>query len=482
MRPTRSAEEDDDAGSQEHAHERGHIVDSVFHGHMYSTPASRRIFCDLCRLRRWLDVEAALALSQEEVGLLPQNVGSAIAATATGESLDIERIRTETQRTAHSLVGVLRVLQDACPDGTGEFVHYGATTQDIEDTAQALEMRDVLDEMLPTLCSIVEALIDIAGRHAGTVTTGRTHAQPALPTTFGLKVAGWIDEIMRGIERLDEMKTRVLVAELFGGVGTMAAFAPDGLELLQRFSKRLGLGAPMTAWHVARDRVAEYVFTLASICATLGRVADEVRMLSKPEFGEIEQHWPAGKVGSSTMPHKRNPEECEQVVVLARLAGALVGVSLQAMINEHERDSRGLRTEWVTVADVSHYALSAAQLSREIIDGISVQVDAMAANAATFAPELGTERLMLLLGKHMGKQSAHELVYELSQASKDHRRSLSDEVVAHHEKLPQLTDAQLASVFEPANNIGAAAAIVETVVREASVKLSARRATFGGEP
>ncbi|WP_138905136.1 lyase family protein, partial [Streptomyces albidochromogenes] len=300
-------------------HERGHIVDSRFFGAGYGTEASRRIFCDVCRFQRWLDVEAALALSQAELGMIPKGAAAVIASAAQVCALDMEWVRAEIARTGHSLVGLLSALEHACPGDAGQYVHLGATTQDIEDTGQCLEMRDVLDEVDVLLRVLVADLVDLAETHVTDMALGRTHAQPALPMGFGLKVAGWVDELLRDVERLDQVRPRSLAVQLFGGVGTMAGFGGQGRRLIHVFARRLGLAVPAAGWHTARDRVAEYVCALALTTGTLGRIADEIRTLSRPEFGEVQSPWRPGTVGSSTMPHKRNPEACEQVVALARL-------------------------------------------------------------------------------------------------------------------------------------------------------------------
>jgi adenylosuccinate lyase len=451
-----------------HAHERGHIIDSRFHGHMYATDESRRIFCDECRLQRWLDVEAALALSQADVGMMPGEAAAAIAAAAKVELLDLDWVREETRRTAHSLVGLLRALQQRCPADTGELIHLGATTQDIQDTAQTLEMREVLAACERELLGILRPLTTLAREHVYTVMPGRTHAQPALPITFGLKVAGWIDELLRALERIHAIRPRVLVVELFGGVGSMAAFGQGGLELLDRFAARLGLNTPDAAWHASRDRVAEYIFVVAAMCATLGRIADEVRTMSRPELGELQQRWHHGKVGSSTMPHKRNPEECEQVIVLTRLATAQVGIALQAMVVEHERDSRELRTEWVTVSDVAHYTLAAAGFAREIVGGLAVNDEAMARNSGDMATELGTERLMLRLGELIGKQSAYGVVYDVAQAARTCGESLQERLLANGAGWEGLTSEEIRDTFNPRHYTGLSAELIERVLGRAN--------------
>lgn len=448
-------------------HERGQIADSIFHGDGYATPVSRRIFCDVCRMQRWLDVEAALASCQAELGLIPRAAADEIVRCARVEQIDLDQVRAGIARTGHSLVALLGALEHGCQGGAGEFVHYGATTQDVQDTAQALEMRDVLDEIEHGLRPTVACLAELASTHRDTLMIGRTHAQPALPLTFGLKVAGWLDELLRHCERLDQARSRVLVAQMSGGVGTMASFGGLGRQLLAAFAVRLGLGDPELGWHVARDRVAEYLSLLGMLSATLARIADEIRTLSRPEFAELEEGWQYGRVGSSTMPHKRNPEGCEQVVVLARLVRAQAGLGLEAMVGDHERDSRSLRLEWAAVADASHHTLAAVAILAQTVAGLRVHPDRMAANAHRVGEALCTERLMLHLGAHVGKQTAHELVYQASQQAHDEGRSLRAQVAANPELRGFLPDDVLEEILDPGSYLGAASELVDATVDRA---------------
>ncbi len=448
-------------------HERSHITDSSFFGDAYSTAASRRIFCDLCRMQRWLDVEAALALSQAELGLIPHQAATDIAAAARIDQIDLDGVREGIRRTAHSLVSLLAGLEKACPGTSGQFVHHGATTQDIQDTAQALEMGDVLDEIDLGLRRTVATVAQLAGTHRDTLMIGRTHARPALPTTFGLKVAGWVDELVRQGERLAEMRRRVLVAQLYGGVGTMAGFDQRGPALVRRFAERLGLGVADIGWHVARDRVAEYLSNLAMLAATLGRIADEVRTLGRPEFAELTEGWRYGKVGSSTMPHKRNPETCEQVVMLARLVKVNAMLGFEGMIQEHERDSRGLRLEWVAVADASHHTLAALAILGPLLSGMEVHTEHMAAEAHAAAEKICSEALMLALGRHLGKQDAHALVYEMSQHAQSQGSSLRSALEHRADLAGSLGPEAIEGIFDPGQYLGSAGELVDQVVSRA---------------
>lgn len=448
-------------------HERAHVLDSLFHGHGYATAASRRIFCDQCRLQRWVQVEAVLAASQAELGMIPLETAREIAVVSEPGILEFEGLGPEFRRTGHSLVPLLQLFAAACADGAGEMVHFGATTQDVQDTAQALEMRDVIDECDGALVTMVKQLTDLAGTHRLSLMVGRTHSQPALPITFGLKVASWLDELLRQCERLAELRKRVLVAQLCGGVGTMAGFNGRGRELLSVFAARLGLGVPAVGWHASRDRVAEFGTTLAMLTATLARIADEVRVLSRHELGEVTEGWSYGRVGSSTMPHKRNPERSEQVVVLAKLARANSSVAMESMLQEHERDARGLRLEWVAVADVAHYTLAALDILNEVLADLEVHKERMARNAHEAAEYICTEAVMLALAHRLGKQSAHALIYEVSQHAQSTGSSLRTVLESREEVTCWMDAADLDRLLDPFHYLGEAVELTDHLITRA---------------
>ncbi|MGH3669112.1 MAG: class-II fumarase/aspartase family protein [Pseudonocardiaceae bacterium] len=423
---------------------------------------------------RWLRIEAVLAATQAELGMIPAEAAMEIGRAGQPGRIDLAALSSEFRRTGHSLVPLLRSLQAACEGTAGEFVHYGATTQDIQDTAQALEMREVLDEAERELLMVLGLLVELAVSHRNTLMVGRTLAQPALPITFGLKVASWIDEMLRQGDRLAQVRTRVLVVELFGGVGTMAGFDGRGRELVDRFAARLGLAAPAVAWHTARDRVAEFTVVLAMLTATLARIADEIRVLSRPELGELAEGWEYGRVGSSTMPHKRNAERSAQVVVLAKLARANAMLGMESMIQEHERDGRGLRIEWVAVADAAHHTLAALEILHEVLQGLQVYPQRMAEHAYAAADRICSEALMLALARRIGKQSAHALVYDISQHSQSEGISLRESLL-RAEAGKFLTAEELDRVLDPACSLGDAGDIVDRSVQHARHWLVGRR-------
>lgn len=457
------------------AHQRAHITDSRFHGGGYATAESRRIFCDQCRLRRWLRVEVALASCQERLGMVAPGTAARISYASEPGRIDLDALAPEFRRTGHSLVPLLRGLRTACDDASGEMAHLGATTQDIQDTAQSMEMREVLTGVDAAVRAMVETLTGLAEAHAESLMPGRTHGQPALPTTFGLKVAGWLDELLRHAERLAQLRPRVLTAQLAGGVGTMAGFGGRGRELLALFAHDLDLGVPAVGWHAARDRVAEFGAALAMLTGTLARIADEIRVLSRAEIGEVAEGWQYGRVGSSTMPHKRNPERSAQVVLLARLVRAHASLGIEAMVQEHERDSRGLRMEWVAVADVSHYTLAALDILNEVLSGLQVDSERMAANAWAEAESLCTEAVMLALTPSLGRQSAHVLVYELSQRAQSEGTRLRDCLLTDPVVTARLSAAEVDTLLDPSCYLGEARELTGLALDRARAWLAATR-------
>ena len=442
-----------------------HITDSLFYGHSYSTEVSRTIFDHYKRMQRFLDVEAVLAQCQAELGIIPEKAAKAIAEAADFSKMDAQAISKDIQDTGHSLVALIRALRDCCEGDYGEYVHYGATTQDIQDTAQNLEIREVLACIENQQKDLLRLLTRWAKRYRSIVMPGRTHARAAAPITFGYKVAVWIDELLRFQERLEQMKERVMVASLHGAVGSMAGFGTQAEELLGKFAAKMGLKAPAIAWHVSRDRVTEYVLNLAMLTATLAKIADEIRTMERPEFGELRSQWSYGKVSSSTMPHKRNPEKAQQIVVLAKLAKAQTVPALEAMHNEHERDSRGLRLEWAVVADVSHYALAALDKIVKLVEGTDIMEEQMKTNTLNLLDMLSTEAIMLKLGEKIGKETAYQIVYDISQHAQSSGTTIRDGILQNKEIIASLNKTEIKEALDPNQYLGKCEAQVDTIIK-----------------
>ena len=446
---------------------RSHIVDSRFYRSGYSTEESRIIFCDFRRLQRWLDVEAALATSQATLGLIPLSAAEQLAQSAQLAQLDLNAMSSSIKNTGHSLIPLLSAWQKVTSPQSADYIHYGATTQDIQDTAQSLEIKEVLASIERDLRLIIKELIDLARRTRRLVMVGRSHGQHALPTTLGLKVAVWLDEMLRNGERLRECKKRVLVSQLFGGVGTMAAFQGQGFELLDEFSKRLGLAAPRTAWHTSRDRLAELLSFMAILGGGLGKIANEICQLARNEICELEEPFHIGKIGSTTMPHKRNPELCEQVVVLSKLIKNQASSGFDGLINEHERDYRSVRLEWVSIPEASLMLCSALRLVKSIVKNLIIHEEHIAANLERSACHVSTEALMFGLSNKTGKQKAHQLLYDLAMKAYSSNRPLQEVLEENQAITNLLSPDELSAMVKPENHIGAASKITEITITAA---------------
>lgn len=458
---------------------QSHIVDSRLFSGGYTTDEARQIFCDRRRLQRWLDVEVALAISQAELDIIPAEAAYELERTARLDLLDFDAIEKDREQTGHSLIPLLNAWQKATEKEAAKYIHYGATTQDIQDTAQSLEVKDVFVILERDTNIIIKQLADLAEKYRDLVCIARTHGQQALPTTLGAKISVWLDEIIRHAERLQDCRERVIAAQLFGGVGTMAALGDEGLGLLDRFAKRLELIAPLSPWHASRDRLSEMLSTLALLTGTLGKVANEICQLARDEIGELEEPFHMGKIGSTTMPHKRNPEMCEQVVVLSKLVKNNASLGFETLLNEHERDYRAVRLEWVAVTDASLYACGALSLTKTILANLIVHEDRIQRNVEQAASLIATEALMFSLAGKMGKQAAHQLLYEISMEARDIQfthtgdpsmgrrktdKSLLDLLIAHPDIKNTFSTEELRKAIDPAQHIGLAGELTDRVV------------------
>ena len=443
-----------------------HFIDFQLFGDQFSTPEIRAVFEERTMLQRWLDVEAALAAAQAELHLIPREAAEAIARAARVENLDLDAVKRDLAVTAHPLVPVVRELARAAGDA-GRWVHWGATTQDILDTAMVLQVRTAHEILRRDLVALILELSDLAEVHRDTVMAGRTHAQQALPITFGFKVATWIAECVRQVERLDEAAPRLFVGELGGAVGTLAGFGPQGEAVQRKALERLGLGVPPIAWHASRDTIAEFVTLLALIGGTLARIANEVIQLQRSEIMELEEPFTHGKVGSSTMPHKRNPAHAERIVAIGRLLRGHAATALETTVAAHERDMSVGRAERVLVPEAACLAAAAEHWSLVVVRGLRVNGDRMKENLHRTGGLLLSEAVMLRLGEVLGRNVAHDLVYDAAMAAFEGRGSFRDLLLADPRVAGALPEGEIDRLLEPTAYTGLAGTFVDRVVREA---------------
>ena len=383
-----------------------HLIDSAVYGHGWSTAESVAIFSERARLSRWVHVLKALAAAQADLEIIPKTSADAISGLDAG-SLDPAALGAETRRTSHSTMGLVHELQARLPEHAREHVYYGATVQDVSDTAAVLEMRDVGALVWRDLRAVEGLLLELAVRHRDTPMLGRTHGQPGAPMTFGFKVASWADETARHLERWRQSRPRLVVGQLAGAVGVLGFYGELGPALRSRFCQRLGLGEPTISWLTARDRVAEFAGNAALVAATMARMANEVYNLQRREIAEVAEASSEDTMGSITMPHKRNPEGSEQMVTLARLVRSAAGVLTETMVGDHERDGRTWKTEWVLLPELCHYLLAQLGMARALADGIDVNAGAMEANLEAMG-DFGSQELLRRLSERLGKHRAND--------------------------------------------------------------------------
>jgi adenylosuccinate lyase len=439
------------------------LSDSALYGHLWGTAELRELFDERSRLASWLEILVALAETQAELGIVPAEAAEAIALTSSVDSLDLGFVAEETRRTGHSTLGLIHGLQRILPEEAREWVYYGATVQDVTDTWMTLTMRAVGKIGWRDLRALEGSTLDLARRHRDTPMAGRTHGQTGAPITFGLKAAGWADEIRRHLDRLREGAPRWLVGQLAGAVGTLAFFGDRGPALRAAFCRRLGLGDPGMSWTSSRDRVAELSGVLSMICATLGRIGSEVYELQRPEIGELREPTAADGVGSITMPHKRNPELSEHLITLSRLVRAHAGVIAEGSVQEHERDGRGWKAEWVAFPEVCLLTGAALASGRRILEGLEVDEAAMRRNldAGGFA---ASERLLATLSPVMGKHTSQAHLQELFARARSEDRTLA-EAIHDDEETMAILGANAGALDEP--DVGASGAMVDWVLARA---------------
>jgi len=440
-------------------------------------PGVRALFTESARFQSWLDVEAALAQAQAELGIIPAAAAREITAKAHLKYLDLAAVRAGLATTGHPLVPVIWALDRACEGDAGGYVHWGATTQNVTQTGQLLQVRRAHDIFLRQLAAILLALADLADTTKDMLLPGRTHGQHAVPATFGFKVAVWIDELGRHVERLRGCEGRVFVAMLGGGAGTLASLGEPGLATQDKMAARLGMRPmPMPARTIG-DHQAEYVLLLGMLAATSSKIGREVYTLMKQEFGELEEPVPPGTVGSSTMPQKRNPKLSQDIIAAAAQIRALAPLALEAMQTEHEAD----RTTSIMMgrALVPACELTGDMLQRMIslFDGLQVFPDRMRENLDLSGGLIMAEALMLELGKKLGRQRAHDAVYEAAQASVTESRPFRETLAADPHVSAGLTPAQVEALLDPARYTGLCRQFAErgaTLAREIAAALQSR--------
>ncbi len=440
------------------------IVDSAIFGNIFATETMRRVWSDENRTQKYLDVEAALARVQGRLGLIPAEAAEEIVRHCSIDRIEMDKLRQQTERIGYPVLGVVSQLTALCRDGLGEYCHWGATTQDITDTATVLQLREALELIEAELEAISAALADLARRYRDTPMAGRSNLQQAVPVSFGYKMAGLLSAIERHRERLAQMRPRVLVGEFAGAAGTLASLEKGALETQAGLMLELGLGQPVIAWHTIRDCIAEVGCFLGLLGGTLGKLSLDVKLLMQTEVGEVFEPFAHGRGSSSTMPQKRNPiSSCyihAAISVVRQHAAAL----MDAMVADHERSTGPWEIEWIVLPEAFCLSAGALRQARTMLEGLEVDPARMRANLALTNGLVASEAVMMGLGPHLGRERAHDVVYDLCREAIAQNRPLLELLAGNAEISRHLDRAALARLCDPANYLGLSGVMVDRVL------------------
>lgn len=429
-------------------------------GSAFSNAALEPLIDARAWVQAMLDFEAALARAQARVGVIPAEAAAAIAAACRAERIDLAQIREHTIQGGNPVIPLVKQLTAAVPSEAAVYVHWGATSQDVIDTALMLVVRQASTVLLHELVSIEQHCAQLAEQHQHTVMIGRTLLQQALPITFGLKAAGWLSQLHRVRLELERMQAEVLTLQFGGAVGTLASLGDKGLAVLRELAAELELAEPDLPWHSARDRVARIVSVLGLMGGALGKIALDTALLMQTEVAELMEPGGPGQGGSSTMPHKRNPVLSTLTLTAVRRLQALIPVAYESMLQEHERAIGNWHAEWETVSDALRLTAAASQHIRVLTAGLSVDSERMRRNLGLTQGLVMAEAVMMALAPVLGREPAHAVVEAACQQALSRGMHLRDVLMQDQRLVEQLGEARLAALFEPENYLGATPAFI----------------------
>jgi 3-carboxy-cis,cis-muconate cycloisomerase len=439
-------------------------IDSAVFRNIFSTEAMRRIFSDESRVQKYLDFEAALARAQARLGIIPQEAAAEIERHCSAGEINFVKLETETARIGYPVLPVVQQLVALCRDGLGEWCHWGATTQDVTDSATVMQIREALTLIEADIDAIAAALAGLARKYRDTPMAGRSNLQQAVPITFGYKTATLLAAFDRHKQRLQELRARVLVGEFGGAAGTLASLGGRGLQVQAELMKELRLGVPAIAWHTTRDSIAEIGCFLGLLTGTCGKLAFDVKLMMQTEVEEVFEPFQEGRGSSSTMPQKRNPISSVYITALTSVVRQQVAALLDAMVGDHERATGPWEIEWIVLPEI--FCLSAGALAQTlfVLTGLQVDEKKMRANLDLTKGLIVSEAVMMGLAPYLGRQYAHDLVYDICRKVIATGRPLVDLLAENEEVSKHLDRAALTRLCDPANYLGEAGAMVDRVL------------------
>ena len=440
------------------------LIDSTVFRDIFSTEAMRSVFSDENRVQKYLDFEAALARAQARLGIIPKEAAEEICRHCRLAEIDFAKLKAQTERIGYPVLPVVQQLVALCRDGLGEWCHWGATTQDITDTATVMQIREALILIERHLDGIVGALAALARKYRDTPMAGRSNLQQAVPITFGYKVATLLAAFERHRKRLNELRPRVLIGEFGGAAGTLSSLGGRGLATQAELMKELKLAVPAIAWHTVRDTIAEVGCFLGLITGTCGKVALDVKLLMQTEVEEIYEPFHECRGSSSTMPQKRNPISSVYITALTAVVRQQVAALLEAMVEDHERATGPWEIEWIVLPEIFCLAAGALAQTEFVLKGVQVDEKKMRANLDLTKGLIVSEAVMMGLGPYLGRQYAHDLVYDICRQVVATGRPLVELLAENAEIAKHLDRHALEKLCDPANYLGEAGAMVDRVL------------------
>jgi 3-carboxy-cis,cis-muconate cycloisomerase len=440
------------------------VIDSGIFKDMFGTAAMRTVFGDDNLIACYVRAEVALALAQGRTGVIPHEDAAAIARLAPKVAIDRAALKEEAENVGYPILGLVRQLS-AGTGKAGHWVHWGATTQDIMDTGVVLQMREGIALIEAELAAVSAALEKLAARYRDTPMAGRTHLQQALPVTFGYKCAVWLSMLQRHAERLEQMKPRVLVAQLGGAAGTLASLGGKGLDVLAAYAHELDLAEPPISWHVARDGMVEAVQVLALLTGSLGKIGFDVMLMMATEIAEAFEPFAAHRGASSTMPQKRNPISSEVLVANSKAVRQQAGLMLDAMVQDFERATGPWHIEWMALPEAFVLTAGALAQARVMLEGLIVDEARMAANLAMTRGLIVAEAVMMGLAPYTGRTQAHDIVYDACRAAITGNRPLAEVLEANGIVRSHMSTQEIARLCDPAGYLGVAPQMVDRVLK-----------------
>ena len=441
------------------------ILDSAVFRDIFTTPAMRAVWSDENRVQKYLDFEAALARAQGKLGIIPNNAAAEIVRHCDATKFDMALLKEKTEKIGYPVLPVVQQLVAMCKGKLGEWCHWGATTQDITDTATIMQIRESLDLIEQDIVGTADALAKLAKKYRDTPMAGRSNLQQAVPITFGYKMATLLGAFERHRERLAQMRKRVLVGEFGGAAGTLSSLGKSGLKVQALLMKELKLGQPDISWHTVRDRIAEVGCFLGLVTGTCGKIAFDVKLLMQTEVEEVQEPFHQGRGSSSTMPQKRNPISSVYITAQTAMVKQFVAALLEAQVEDHERATGPWEIEWIALPEIFMLSAGALAQTRFVVEGMQVNEKKMRQNLDITNGLIMSEAVMMGLGDKLGRNKAHDLVYDVCREVVKTGRPLIDLLIEDKEIGKHVDRKTLEKLTDPANYLGVAGQMVDRVLK-----------------